>query len=82
MNTKAWLQGLLAAVISAFAGGISGMATLPTVFNFSHDGLANVAKLTLVPAVLAAAAYLKQSPLPSSSVTVTNSTTVSTNQTE
>ena len=63
---KGWLHGLGAATISAFAGGISGMATLPSVFNFTHDGLVNVAKLTVLPAILAAGAYLKASPLPSS----------------
>lgn len=76
MNSwKSWLHGLSAASISAGAGALSGMATLPSVFNLSHDGLINVAKLTLVPAVFAAATYLKQSPLPASSVTVTATTT-------
>lgn len=68
---KGWLHGLGAATISAFAGGISGMATLPSVFNFTHDGLVNVAKLTILPALLAAGAYLKASPLPSTVTTTT-----------
>lgn len=75
--TKGWLHGLGMATISAFAGGISGMATLPSVFNFTHDGLVNVAKLTVLPALLAAGAYLKTSPLPTASVTVTTSKTIS-----
>lgn len=79
MNWKAWLHGLGAAVISAFAGALCGMATLPTVFNFTHDGMINVAKLTLGPAVWAGAAYLKQSPLPGvQQLTQTSTTTNST----
>jgi hypothetical protein len=74
---KGWLHGLGAATISAFAGAVSGMATLPSVFNFTHDGLINVGKLTLAPALFAAAGYLKQSPLPAASVTVTASQTIS-----
>jgi hypothetical protein len=78
MNSwKAWLHGLGAASISAAAGALSGMATLPSVFNFTHDGLINVAKLTLVPGIIAAATYLKQSPLPASQVSVTTTETVS-----
>lgn len=76
-NFKAWLHGLGASTIQAAAGALGGMVTLPTVFNFSHDGLLNVAKVMTVPAILAAAGYLKQSPLPASAVTVTTTETVS-----
>jgi hypothetical protein len=65
-NTKAWLHGLFAASISAFATAASGILTLPTVFNFSHDGIINMVKVAGVPAMLSAFAYLKQSPLPPS----------------
>lgn len=74
---KGWLHGLGAATIQAAAGALAGMVTLPTVFNWSHDGLINVAKLMTAPAILAAAGYLKQSPLPAASVTVTSSQTIS-----
>jgi hypothetical protein len=75
-TTKAWLQSIAAAFISAFATAASGALALPTVFNLTHDGLANMAKITLVPAFLAVFTILKQSPLPSSSVTVTKTHTV------
>lgn len=63
-NTRAWLHGLFAIVISAFATSASGIIMLPTVFNFSHDGIINMIKVAGAPALLAAFTYLKQSPLP------------------
>lgn len=41
-----------------------GIVMLPTVFNFTHDGLMNMIKLSVTPAMFAVFAYLKQSPLP------------------
>lgn len=63
-NTKAWLHGLFAAAISAFSTSASGIIMLPTVFNFSHDGIINMIKVSGGPALFAAFSYLKQSPLP------------------
>jgi hypothetical protein len=63
-STKVWLHTLGAAFISAFATSASGMVTLPTVFNFSHDGLINVLKVAALPAIAAVLAILKTSPLP------------------
>lgn len=67
-GTKAWLHGLFAAAISAFATAASGVLTLPTVFNFTHDGIINMIKVAGVPAMFAAFSYLKQSPLPAAAV--------------
>lgn len=63
-NTRVWLHGLFAAFISAFSTAASGAIALPTVFNFSHNGIANMVKLAIVPAMVAVFTYLKQSPLP------------------
>jgi hypothetical protein len=63
-NTRIWLHGLFAAFISTFATSASGFITLPTVFNFTHDGMINMVKLATVPALGAAFFYLKTSPLP------------------
>ncbi len=63
-GTKAWLHGLFAAAISAFATSASGVIMLPTVFNFTHDGIINMIKVAGVPALFSAFTYLKQSPLP------------------
>jgi hypothetical protein len=63
-NTRVWLHGLFAAFISTFATSASGFITLPTVFNFTHDGMINMVKLATVPALGAAFFYLKASPLP------------------
>lgn len=77
---KPWLHGLLAAAISAFSTAASGAIALPTVFSFTRDGFINMVKLAAVPAFLAVFAYLKQSPLPAESVTITAQTTVNKTQ--
>lgn len=77
-TTKAWLHGLVAGMIGAFASAASGAITLPGVFNFSYSGLINFAKITVVPGLLSAFTYLKQSPLPTTSVTATTTATVTT----
>jgi hypothetical protein len=64
MNWKVWLQGLLAATVSAFSIAISGALALPTVFSWDRNGLINVLKLAAIPTVLAFFGYLKQNPVP------------------
>jgi hypothetical protein len=71
-NTKVWLHGLFAGAIGSFSAAAGGVLTLPEVFNLSHDGLINLAKITLVPALLTVFAYLKQSPLPVLNVPVSS----------
>lgn len=75
MTTKAWLQGILTAFITAFSTAAIGVLTLPTVFNGSKDGMYNIAKMTLVPSLISVFTFLKQSPVPSSSETTTISVT-------
>lgn len=67
-TTKAWVYGLGNAFIGAFATAASGAMALPTVFNFSHDGIMNILKLTMAPALVAVFSYLQRSPLPPPSV--------------
>lgn len=64
LNTKIWLHGLFAAFISTFATSASGFIALPTVFNFTHNGIINMVKLSAIPAMVAVFGYLKTSPLP------------------
>ena len=66
---RIWLHGLAAATIASVATAASGLVALPSTFNFSAHGLENVGKLCLVPAIIGAAGYLKQSPVPTLSVT-------------
>jgi hypothetical protein len=75
-NVKVWLHGLLAAAISAFSTAASGAVALPTVFSFTRDGVINMIKLATVPALLAVFGYLKASPLPTESATITTTATV------
>jgi hypothetical protein len=63
-NLKGWLHGLAAAVVSSFATAASGVLALPTVFTLDRNGFTNMIKLAIPAAMLAAALYLKQSPVP------------------
>lgn len=61
---KIWLHGLGAAVISAAASGITLVIVDPNAFNFSGGGVKRLGSVCAVQALIAAAAYLKQSPIP------------------
>lgn len=63
-NTKLWIHGLLAAAITAFSTAASGVIALPTVFTFDKNGFINMAKMSLVPTMIAVFAYLQKSPVP------------------
>lgn len=58
-SPRAWLYGLCAALISAAADGVLAFGLLPDV-DWHQFGW-----FVAIKAILAAAAYLKQSPLPS-----------------
>ena len=78
MNTILnWIYGLASAAIGAAAGGITAGIVAPESFNFSHAGLEKLGALCGVNALLAAALYLKQSPLPAIQTT-TQTTTLET----
>ena len=75
LNWGAWLYGLLTAFVGAFSTAAIGALTLPGVFNFSHDGLINFAKISGAPALIAFFAYLQQHPAPSVKTTTLTQTT-------
>jgi hypothetical protein len=77
-SLKVWIHGLLAAAISSAATAASGAIMLPTVFTLNKVGFINMGKLAAVPAMLAVFGYLKASPVPALSVSVTK--TVEVNQ--
>lgn len=66
-TTKVWFRGIATAFISAFSTAAVGALTMPETFNFTKTGWANIAKITLAPAIVSVFAYLKQSPLPPAS---------------
>jgi hypothetical protein len=72
-----WLYGLTAAAISAAATGVTLVIVAPESFNFSQAGLVKLGEVCAVNALLAVAAYLKQSPLPPISQVTTVATTLS-----
>lgn len=84
-TTKQWVHGLLAAFIggvaSALDSGIALMIIAPAQFNLSSGlwkTLLTVTVLGILTGIKVSAAYLRQSPLPSDSVEVktTESVTV------
>jgi hypothetical protein len=79
MNWKPWLYSLISAAISAAGSGVTLVIVAPDQFNFS-TGLGKLGTVCGVNALLAVALYLKQSPLPTASTTV--SATLTTTETK
>jgi hypothetical protein len=65
-QAKVWLKGFISAVISGLSGGVGCLIAEPTTFNFTETGFISLAKVCGVSALIGAANYIKQSPLPSS----------------
>jgi len=63
VNWQKWLKGLISAVIGGAANSITVMIVDPLVFNL-QDGASKLYTVALVSAIVSAAMYLKQSPLP------------------
>ena len=64
-NTKIWLHGLSAALVTGFSTSAGAFLVMPNVFNFrSAESMGNAIKIVIVPTGLAIFAYLKTSPVP------------------
>lgn len=63
-TTRQWLHSLAAAAISGGANGITVMIVDPVQFNLFQGGFGKVAMVVVVGALVGAALFLKQSPLP------------------
>lgn len=66
VRTKKWLHGIGAAFIGGAAAGGVAFVQDPATFNFSEEGWVKLGTVCLVSGVIAAFAYLKQSPVPPS----------------
>ena len=64
MNWRIWLKGLIAAVVASAANSVSALIADPEHFNPSLAGWKNLGVVALVSAIVGAALYLKQSPVP------------------
>ena len=58
-----WFKGLLSAIIGGAANAVTIMIVDPVNFNF-QEGKTQLATIAFVSALVSAAMYLKQSPLP------------------
>jgi hypothetical protein len=63
MTWQVWLKGLAGAVIGGAANSIVLMIVDPLTFNLA-EGLPKLETVAIVSAIISAAMYLKQSPLP------------------
>ncbi len=65
MTWQVWVKGLVAAVVSSAANSISVLIADPSHFNpEAASGFKNLGLIALVSAIVGAAMYLKQSPVP------------------
>lgn len=62
-SVRVWVRGLVAAAVAAGSNAITVMIVEPAHFNMA-DGLDKVGKVALVSAIVGAALYLKEHPLP------------------
>jgi len=60
---KIWIEGLLAALIGGAANAVTVIVVDPLNFNLG-EGLPKLLQVLTVGAIVAAAAFLKQSPIP------------------
>ena len=65
MNWTKWVKGLVSAVIGGAANAITVSVVDPQAFNL-QEGASKLLTVAVVSAIVAAAMYLKQSPLPAS----------------
>ena len=66
-NWQHWLKGLISAMIGAAANSITVMVVDPIAFNLTNN-IHKLGMVALVSAIVAAAMYLKTSPLPNGSI--------------
>lgn len=64
MSWQVWLKGLAAAIVSSAANTVSVLIADPMHFNPGVAGWRNLGVVALVSAIVGAAMYLKQSPVP------------------
>lgn len=63
-NITIWIKGLIAAVIGGVANTVGLMIIDPLTFNL-NEGFNSLLKAGATSAIVSAALYLKQSPIPS-----------------
>jgi len=68
MDWTKWVKGLVSAIIGGAANAITVAIVDPIAFNL-QEGASKLLTVALVSAIVAAAMYLKQSPLPPASTT-------------
>ena len=66
MTWKVWLKGLISAIIGGAASSVTVVIVEPAAFNL-QEGIGKLGTVCLVAAIVAAAMYLKASPLPNGS---------------
>lgn len=74
-KTRTWVYSLAAGAIGGGANALLTAIAIPDAVNFSHAGLINMAKVTVIGILVPVLTLLKQSPLPTDSATVTTTVT-------
>lgn len=69
MDWKTWLKGLISAIIGAAANGVTVLVVEPATFNLG-EGFSKLLSVMAVSAIVAAAMYLKASPLPTGKISI------------
>lgn len=65
-NWREWVRGLIGALVGGGANAVTVMLVKPSEFNF-QSGWTSLWQFTVVSAIVSAALYLKQHPIPEQS---------------
>ena len=61
-NRRAWVRGLVAAIVGGAANAVTNLVVAPETFNI-HEGLGKLGASALISALVGAALYLKEHPI-------------------
>ena len=72
---RVWLYTLVAGFVSGASTALLSILAMPDVFNATAPGLSHIWKVSLIGGLIPTLTFLKQSPLPSLTVTATRTKT-------
>lgn len=75
MNWKAWIYALVAGAIGGMSSAGLSLLAMPDTFSFSGVGETHLLKALAIGALIPVFTFLKQSPLPTDTVTVQTTAT-------
>lgn len=74
LDWRNWVRGVIGAAIGSASNSVAAVVIAPESFNF-HDGLSKLGEFAAYSAIIGAAMWLKQHPVPDETVLPASTTT-------